>query len=113
MIKKAISLNPYHTFDYPWNLGLAYYLQGRYQEAVQTLQDALERNPNALYPRLFLTASYVRLGRIDDASWEIENISVARPNTTLSHLRTVMPFEDKERLEAVLKDLKQAGLREK
>ena len=113
LIKKAISLNPYHTFDYPWNLGLAYYLQGRYEKAVETLQDALERNPNALYPRLFLTASYVRLGRIDDARWEVENISVARPTTTLSHLRTVMPFENKKQLDAILQDLSQAGLREK
>ena len=112
LIKKAISLNPYHTFDYPWNLGLAYYLKGRYTEATEALTSALERNPNALYPRLFLTASYVRLGRLDDAQWEIDNINVGRPDTTVSHLHTVIPFENSEILESVLHDLRQAGLRE-
>ena len=56
-IKKAIALNPYHTFDYPWNLGLANYTLGRYEEAVEALQNALERNEQVLLPRLYLGAS--------------------------------------------------------
>jgi len=111
-INKASALNPYHSFDYPWNLGLAYYGQGRYKEAVKSLKDALERNENALYPRLFLTASYARLGQMQDAAWEIENIKVSRPDTTLSHLRHIMPFEHKNNLHSVLDDLRKAGLAE-
>ena len=111
-IKKATALNPYHSFDYPWNLGLAYYNQGRYNEAVTSLKNALDRNANALYPRLFLAASYVKLGRMQDANWEIENIKVSRPHTTISHLRNLMPFEDKKMLKTVLRDLRAAGLPE-
>jgi TolB-like protein/DNA-binding winged helix-turn-helix (wHTH) protein/Flp pilus assembly protein TadD len=111
-IKKAMDLNPYHTFDYPWNLGLAYYLQGRYEEAIEALSNALDRNPSALYPRLFLTASYVRAGRIDDAQWQVDNIKVSRSSTTIKHLKNVMPFEHRATLDAVLEDLRKAGLAE-
>ena len=85
-IKKAIELNPHHTFDYPWNLGLAYYNQGRYEEAVISLQHALERNEHAHLPRLFLAACYVNLKRLDDAQWEIDNVMVQAPDTRLKQI---------------------------
>ena len=109
-IKKAITLNPYHTFDYPWNLGLAYYTMGRYEEAVKLLNDALDRNETVLLPRLYLAASYVRLGRLEDAEWEIEQLGILRPGNTISHLTNTLPYENENQLQAVLDDLQTAGL---
>ena len=112
-IKKAISLNPYHTFDYPWNLGLAYYNLGRYDEATTALEDALRRNDNALWARLYLAASYVRLGRIDDAKWEIDKVYFQYPDTTLTNFSVALPLENKQQMRAVLADLRKAGLQER
>ncbi|MEE8594069.1 MAG: adenylate/guanylate cyclase domain-containing protein, partial [Candidatus Bipolaricaulota bacterium] len=67
LIQKGMQLNPYYTFEYPYNLGLAYYWSGRYSEAVKPLQEAIERNESALMPHLFLAASFIRLGQQDDA----------------------------------------------
>lgn len=111
-IKKAISLNPYHTFDYPWNLGLAYYTMGKYTDAVEAFKNALERNQTANYPRLYLAASYVRLGQLEDATWEIEQATVHRPGTTISHLSNTLPYENKKLLKSLLEDLRKAGLPE-
>jgi adenylate cyclase len=111
-IKKAMDLNPRYTYDYPWNLGRAYYTLGRYPEAVEALQEALERNENALYPRLFLAASYVRLGQQDDAKWEIEQIQILNPDTTLTHLANTFPVKDENEMNAFLEDLRKAGLPE-
>lgn len=111
-IKKAIKLNPYHTFDYPWNLGFSYYTQGKYEEAIEALQQAIERNETVIYPRMFLAASYLRVGRSDDASWEIEQGVTQRPATTISLLFNTMPFEKEENKMAFLEDLRQAGLPE-
>ena len=36
-INKGIELNPYYTWDYPYNLGRAYYTLGRYEEAIAAL----------------------------------------------------------------------------
>jgi len=109
-IKKAISLNPYHTFDYPWNLGLAYYNLGRYQEAASALEDALLRNDNALWARLYLAASYIRLGRMEDAKWEIDKVRFQYPGTTLTNFSVALPLENREQMQAVLGDLRKAGL---
>lgn len=111
-IKKAIALNPYHTFDYPWNLGFAYYTLGRYDEASHALQQALEKNPSVLYPRLFLAASYVRLGQQDDAEWEIEQVKMQQPGPTLSLLTNTLPFENQSQMVAFLDDLRKGGLPE-
>lgn len=111
-IKKAIVLNPHHTFDYPWNLGLAYYTLGRYEESIEAIQDALERNETAALPRLFLGANYIRVGRQDDAEWEIEQVKTQRPGTTLSHLANTLPYENPQLMQAFLQDVRKAGLPE-
>jgi adenylate cyclase len=111
-IKKAIALNPYHTFDYPWNLGFAYYTLGKYDEASHALQAALLKNPSVLYPRLFLAACYIRLGHLDDAEWEIEQVKIQHPGTTLSQLANTLPYENQHQLLALLEDLRKGGLPE-
>jgi len=111
-IRQAISLNPYHTFEYPWNLGLSYYTQGRYEEATAALQNALEINETAYFPRLFLAASYARLGRVEDAKWEIEQINTQRPGTTRSFLAHTLPFEHEAQRRGLLADLAKAGMPE-
>jgi adenylate cyclase len=111
-IKKAINLNPYHTFDYPWNLGFANYTEGKYIEATHALQQALEKNPSVLYPRLFLAACYVRLGQQDDAEWEIEQVKMQQPRPTLTLLANTLPFEHPDQMNALLGDLRKGGLPE-
>lgn len=110
--QKAMALNPYYTYEYPLNLGRSYYTLGRYTEAIEALQEALEHNQNAQAPRLFLAASYVRLGRQDDAEWEIEQIQILNPGTTLTHLASAYPIKDPEQMKAFLEDLRKAGLPE-
>jgi TolB-like protein/class 3 adenylate cyclase/Flp pilus assembly protein TadD len=109
-ISKAMTLNPYYTYDYPWNLGLAHYLLGQYAEATKALQDALARNESAILPRLFLASCYVRLGRQEDAEWEIEQAMIQSPETRLSQLASTLPLKNREKLTAFLADLRKAGM---
>jgi adenylate cyclase len=109
-IHKAMTLNPHYTFDYPWNLGMANYTLGRYTEAVEALHEALTRNENALLPRLYLAASYVRLGKQDDAEWEIEQAMVQSPSTSISLLANTLPYENSDQMNVLLEDLRKAGL---
>lgn len=41
LIKKGIELNPYYSRDYLYNLGRSYYTFGDFNNAAQTLQEAL------------------------------------------------------------------------
>jgi len=110
-IKEAMKLNPYYVFEYPSTLGLAYYLEGQYPDAVKTLGDALNRNESALNPRLFLAATYIRMNRKNDAEWEVEQIETYHPDVTLANLVTTLPFEKEAILQSLMTDLRSAGLK--
>ena len=112
LIKKGMRLNPYYTWDYPYNLGRAYYSLGRYEEAISVLEQAQERNENVMPPKLFLTASYMKAGRIDDAQWLVEQILVLTPSTTVTHIDKTIPIDNQKLKKVFLEDLRQAGLPE-
>lgn len=111
-IRKGMQLNPYYTWDYPYNLGRAYYTLGQYDEAIVQLEAAKARNPNAIPIRLILAASYMRKGREDDAQWEIEEVQTINPQETLSQFATSFANNHKESLQRLLHDLRLAGLPE-
>ncbi|MGD8785364.1 MAG: winged helix-turn-helix domain-containing protein [Thioalkalispiraceae bacterium] len=111
-IKKAMVLNPHYTFDYPWNLGLAYYNQGRYEEAISPLKQAIERNETGIYPRIFLIACYVNLEQLDEAEWQVDNLMVHSPDTTLRQLAVTSAYQDIERRDKLINDLRKAGVPE-
>jgi len=110
LIKKGMALNPYYTFDYPYNLGRAYYTLGKYKEAIAALEKAQERNENVIPPKIFLAASYMEDGRIDDAQWTVEQMRVLSPDISLSHIEKTIPISDKYLKEKLLHDLGSAGL---
>ena len=88
--------NLHYSWDYLYNPGSANYALGRYERAVEYLQQALDRNQLPGQPRLFLLASFVQLGQQDDAEWEVAQLEVSHPEITLSHLQTIFPMTDKE-----------------
>jgi len=112
LIRKAMRLNPYYTWDYPYNLGRAYYTKGQYGKAVDYLHQALERNEAVTYPRLFLAASYVELGQTEDAAWEIIQLQMTNPDMRLSHLASAHQIVDEVLMQRFLTDLREAGLPE-
>jgi len=109
-VTRGMQLNPYYSYDYPYNLGRAYYIGGRYKEAIDALAHALDKNPMAEMPRLYTIASYVRDGNLDDARWEAEQLSILRPNLTLAGMRRSLS-QDPELLRALIEDLEKAGVR--
>jgi TolB-like protein/class 3 adenylate cyclase len=110
LIKKGMELNPYYTFDYPYNLGRAYYALGDYETAVQNLEAAIERNEAFAQSRLYLLASYIQLGRQDDAEWQVTELEIRYPNSSLSHWQTTLPLGDRDLRNRLFSDLHTAGM---
>jgi adenylate cyclase len=109
-IRKAMAINPVYTFEYPYLLGRALYGARRYEQAVEALTNALERNETGLLARLFLAASYIGLDQQDDAEWEIEQILIIDPEYTTTKYESMSRIAKEGELSRFLDDLRKAGL---
>jgi TolB-like protein/DNA-binding winged helix-turn-helix (wHTH) protein/Flp pilus assembly protein TadD len=110
--QRGMQLNPYYTWDYLFNVGLAHYLLGDYNQAITYLEKAQARNENVIPVKVYLAAAYARVGRQDDAEWTTEQLRLLNPSTTLKHLSDVVSYSDPKLTAEVLEDLRKAGLPE-
>lgn len=66
-LKAHMRLDPFYQARTPAMLGFAYYLLGRYLDALPHLQEAASRAPNHGHSRRYLAATYAQLGQLDRA----------------------------------------------
>jgi Flp pilus assembly protein TadD len=104
-----MELNPYYTWDYPYNMGRAHYALANYEKSVDALENAVERNEENIIPRIWLAASYVRLGRQDDAEWEVMQIETLAPGFSISNLGHHR-MDDGGARDRLFDDLRAAGM---
>jgi TolB-like protein len=108
-IRKAFRLNPYPASWYYLTLGQAQYAGGNYEAAVETLRrDETYRTSS----RRFLAASLAQLGRLDEASAEVELFLVGNPHFTTRRWAETEPFRDAQTLEHFVDGFRKAGLPE-
>ena len=111
-LEQAIRLNPRFPFAYLNIRGEAHFMLGRYDDAIEAFQEALDRNPNNTWARLLLAASYVAAGRMADAEWQVAELLVADPEMTLDRVPNLIPYKNPADLEPLLGGLRRAGLPE-
>jgi adenylate cyclase len=104
-------LNPRYPYSYLANLGMAYRLAGRYEDAIATLKTAVTRNPDHLPLHLHLAVSYSEVGRDEEARAEVAELLRLSPAFSLEGVRRVMPFKDPAEGERYLAALRKAGLK--
>ena len=108
MIEQAKQLNPLASDWYDWVIGIAAFFDGRYEEAL----DALNRVGNSSsFLRCDLAATYVRLGRMDEARATVQDILKEQPNYRISRA-LLTPFKNPKVTQGFVADLKLAGLPE-
>ena len=82
-VKKAIRLNPIPPAYYFQYLGLAYRGSGQYEEAISAHKKAIYKQPTFLFAHLGLAASYVYLGREEEAHTEAAEVLKIDPGFSL------------------------------
>jgi len=87
-------------------------MQGNYDAAIKFLERGVERNPNAIQIKVPLAASYARAGRQDDAEWVAEEVQMLSPTTTVSSIEKAIPFARPALKQALMEDLRKAGIPE-
>ncbi len=112
-IDKADRLSPRDGFMAFWIMGRVWanFVDGRYEEAVKTAQQAIRLAPNNPTYRRQLAASYAMMDRIDEAQAAIQEYLRLEPNHTVADSKKV-PTKIPEHLERFLDGLRKAGLPE-
>ncbi len=110
--EKAMRLNPRYPLLCLFNLGFAYRVARRYEEALAPLKKVLTLNPNFSPVHYQLTICYVELGRVEEARAEAAEVMRINPNAR-SSLETVsqLPYKDPAVVERMIAALRKAGLK--
>jgi TolB-like protein/class 3 adenylate cyclase/Flp pilus assembly protein TadD len=111
LIEKAMRLNPHYPVDYLHQLGWAYRMAGRCEEALTPLKRVLTLEPNYNPAHVNLAACYAELGWLEEARTEAAEVLRLVPNFSLEVARQSWPYKNPADLERTLAALRKAGLK--
>ncbi len=113
-IKKARQLNPkYLEGRNPWYLtfmGFACFTAGLYEEASDAMKQCIDRYGPNVPRQSFLIASYIMLGRDEEARATAHQFLKINPKFTLKSWKLARMYKNPEDTERLLNALRKAGL---
>jgi len=108
--RRAIALNPSYPPNYLGNLGLAYRLAGRVEEAVAAFSAYDARIPGSGFGLSDLVILYAQNGRPEEARQTAQRLLAARPDFTIASWRKTQMARDAGRFDDEVAALRAAGL---
>ncbi len=109
-LQKAIRLDPHYDSSIVHDLGHAYFLLGRHDEAVEAYQDALARGPNFMPAHRGLAATYAELGDTERAKAAVIELLRINPRASLAVWMERLPYRDEATLTRLIAALGDAGI---
>lgn len=106
----ALRLTPVHPPMYPAILASAFYVSGRYEEAIAAAKTAIDLDDTHIDPHLMLAAANAALGHGEEARWAAERVRSLKPTFTLEDYAASQPYKDPQHLNRLLGQLRTAGL---
>jgi len=112
LLQEAIRINPLGPAPYFFALGTALRITGRLEEAVSAYKKILRRAPNSVSAHAVLAATYVMMGREQEARVEAAEVLRINPKFSLeNYARNNLPFKDQSEKDKVINALSKAGLK--
>jgi TolB-like protein/rhodanese-related sulfurtransferase/thioredoxin-like negative regulator of GroEL len=117
----AMRMNPHYEPDYLQALGRAMFYQGRYEEAAQTLERIIKRQPKRAEAHMRIAAAYAHLGRLEDAKVAVSRFDEISAETGYTPLtvqevglwyENTSNFRDKRIPEPLFEGLRKVGVPE-
>jgi adenylate cyclase len=110
-LQKAIRFNPHCRAEFYWNLGMAYMLAGRYEEAISAEKKALQRAPNSILPHVHLAITYSMMGREKEARAEAAEMLRINPKWSMESYKKRQIYKDQSVTDTFCDALRKAGLK--
>jgi adenylate cyclase len=110
LIEKAMRLNPFYPFFYPHYIGLANLGMRRFDEAVVALKRGVVRNPEVLWPHVFLAACHGHLGENTEACAQLAEVRRINPDFSIALLLDLLPYKGSTDSDLLIDGLRKAGL---
>ncbi len=110
LINKAMRLNPFYPFYYPHYIGLAKLGMRRFDEAIVALKRGVARNPDALWPHVFLAVCHGHLGEDSQARAQLAEVRRINPEFSNAALPNLLPYKSRADIDLVVDGLRKAGL---
>jgi adenylate cyclase len=110
-LQQAIRMSPRDPFNVFFLAGLAaaHYLAGRYAEAAECAEQAVQLRPGHLGARRKLCASLAQAGQIEEAKSTLSTIRIMQPDISIAWIKQSVPYTS-EPMERFLDGLRKAGL---
>jgi len=114
VFEKAERLNPSYAFT-PIHFSWVYLLLGRYEEAFEQAQKAVERNRQSAFgqfvAQLLLAATCNLTGREAEARAAARKFLDISPNFSVERWRNNLAFKDNDQIDLMINALRKAGLK--
>jgi tetratricopeptide (TPR) repeat protein len=109
LIENSLRFDPYTTPGNLMNLSFAYYLVGRYEDAIRVSERALTKHPDFAGHHIALAAAYAQSGRKEDAEREVEKVHELFPFMPIESFGSI--FLDPKDRASIMDGLRKAGLK--
>jgi adenylate cyclase len=113
LMEKSLRLDPRLdssiSFGTIWDVALAYYLKGRYDDAIGVLKRGLGRRPDFVWYHITLAAAYAQSGRSEKAAREAATVLRLNPFFEVDSFGTL--FRNPADRAAIADGLRKAGLK--
>ena len=110
MIEKGTQLNPFYPSNYPFHQGICHFTAGQYAQAIEAIKRAIKKNPAFNRFHVWLAACYALNGQLEDAAWEVDELTSMNPDITITSIKESIPYKDPVHLQTLLDGLAAAGL---
>jgi len=110
LMQHLMKINPHYPSQVPSILGLSNLLMGNYEESLAAYDESLLINPTRVQSNVFKIVVLFRMGRIDDAKWQVDQLLSMHPDFDVHIWADRQPFSDRTLVDGFLDDLEKAGL---
>lgn len=110
VMQASMRLEPFRNAARLAFMGNAYYMLGRYDEAVSPLRESASRMPDLRITQLWLAAAFARLGQLDEARSAADEVRRIEPDFTIQRWKLTAVYKRPEDSERLFEGIRTAGL---